>query len=128
MNPFSATSVPLMTVSGAPLRIVTIGENDQSAAIVRTIASLAKLLCVPITAEGVESETIRQQLAEAGCQDAQGWLFGRAVSAQFVRDHFDLPSEQPQGPLDPLETNDHERRDGDRRAAARARLVVGRKW
>ena len=108
--------------------VATIGENEQSAAIVRTIASLGKLLCVPITAEGVESETIRQQLAEAGCQDAQGWLFGRAVSAQFVRDHFDLPSEGTHGASGPTETNDHERRDGDRRAAARARLAVGRKW
>ncbi|MCL6683664.1 putative bifunctional diguanylate cyclase/phosphodiesterase [Sphingomonas alba] len=108
--------------------VATIGESEQSAAIVRTIASLGKLLCVPITAEGVESETIRQQLADAGCQDAQGWLFGRAVSAQFVRDHFDLPAEGSEGPLDPLDTIDHERRDGDRRAAARARLAAGRKW
>jgi diguanylate cyclase (GGDEF)-like protein len=108
--------------------VATIGESEQSAAIVRTIASLGKLLCVPITAEGVETETIRQQLADAGCQDAQGWLFGRAVSAQFVRDHFDLPAEGLEGPLDPLDSTDHERRDGDRRAAARARLAVGRKW
>jgi len=108
--------------------VATIGENEQSAAIVRTIASLGKLLCVPITAEGVENEAIRLQLAEAGCQDAQGWLFGRAVSAQLVRDHFDLPAERAPGPLEPVETNDQERRDGDRRAAARARLAVGRKW
>ena len=71
--------------------VATIGENEQSAAIVRTIASLGKLLCVPITAEGVETEAVRRQLAEAGCQDAQGWLFGRAVSAQLVRSHFSLP-------------------------------------
>ena len=108
--------------------VATIGENEQSAAIVRTIASLGKLLCVPITAEGVENEAIRLQLADAGCQDAQGWLFGRAVSAQLVRDHFDLPAERAPGPLEPVETNDQERRDGDRRAAARARLAVGRKW
>ena len=75
-----------------------------------------------------ELEIARQQLADAGCQDAQGWLFGRAVSAQFVRDHFDLPAEGLEGPLDPLDSTDHERRDGDRRAAARARLAVGRKW
>jgi len=46
----------------------------------------------------------------------------------FVRDHFDLPAEGLEGPLDPLDSTDHERRDGDRRAAARARLAVGRKW
>jgi len=108
--------------------VATIGESEQSAAIVRTIASLGKLLCVPITAEGVENEQIRLQLAEAGCQDAQGWLFGRAVSAQFVRNHFDLPTQGSEAALDPLDSAGHERRDGDRRAVARARLAAGRKW
>ena len=108
--------------------VASIEDNEQSAAIVRTVASLGKLLCVPITAEGVESEEIRSRLAEAGCQDAQGWLFGKAVSAQHVRDHFELPNGNEHGPLEPIEGSDHERRDGARRAASRARLAVGRKW
>jgi len=78
--------------------VASISDNAQSAAIVRTIASLGKLLCVPITAEGVETETVRRQLADAGCQDAQGWLFGRAVSAQFVRCHFNLTDEDGDKP------------------------------
>jgi EAL domain-containing protein (putative c-di-GMP-specific phosphodiesterase class I) len=40
---------------------------------------------VPITAEGVESEQIRNALADYGCSEAQGWLFGRAISAEAVR-------------------------------------------
>ena len=40
---------------------------------------------MPITAEGVESEQIRNALAEFGCSEAQGWLFGRAISAEAVR-------------------------------------------
>jgi diguanylate cyclase (GGDEF)-like protein len=59
--------------------ISSLGENDQAAAIVQTIAALAKTLGVPITAEGIESEDIRQQMATLGCTDAQGWHFGRAV-------------------------------------------------
>ena len=43
-----------------------------------TIASLGHTLNVPITAEGVESESIRTALAQYGCSEAQGWLFGRA--------------------------------------------------
>jgi diguanylate cyclase (GGDEF)-like protein len=108
--------------------VATIGEDNQSAAIVSTIASLGKMLCVPITAEGVESEEIRRRLAAAGCQDAQGWLFGRAVSAQFVRSHFNLPEAGTDDAEDGASPANHERRDNDRRAAARARLVAGRKW
>jgi predicted signal transduction protein with EAL and GGDEF domain len=40
---------------------------------------------VPITAEGVESEQIRSALAGFGCSEAQGWLFGRPISAEAVR-------------------------------------------
>ena len=81
--------------------VATLGDNEQSEAIVRTIASLGKMLCVPITAEGVETESIRKRLAEVGCQDAQGWLFGRAVSAQFIRGQFDLPNAEAGDPDQP---------------------------
>ena len=45
---------------------------------------------MPITAEGVESEQIRSALAEFGCSEAQGWLFGRAVSGESVRTFLGL--------------------------------------
>ena len=109
--------------------VASIGDNEQSAAIVRTIASLGKMLCVPITAEGVETESVRQRLAEAGCQDAQGWLFGRAVSAQFVRSHFNLPIAGPvAGEASSVVAVNHERRDSDRRAGQGAQRASGRKW
>ena len=62
-----------------------------------TIASLGHTLNVPITAEGVESEQIRAALKEFGCTEAQGWLFGRAVSADSVRTFLGLreQGEQP---------------------------------
>jgi diguanylate cyclase (GGDEF)-like protein len=100
--------------------VASISDNEQSAAIVRTIASLGKLLCVPITAEGVETETVRRQLADAGCQDAQGWLFGRAVSAQFVRCHFNLPT-------DTDEDGDQPQVQGQA-AAIPSRTAQRRKW
>jgi len=65
--------------------INTMVKSDQTAAIVDTIASLGHSLQVPLTAEGVESEQIREALKEVGCSEAQGWLFGRAVSADAVR-------------------------------------------
>jgi diguanylate cyclase (GGDEF)-like protein len=65
--------------------ITTIVKSDQTAAIVNTIAGLGHNLDLPITAEGVESEQIRSALAGFGCSEAQGWLFGRAISGDAVR-------------------------------------------
>ena len=55
-------------------------ENDESAAIVKSIASLASSLNVPITAEGIESDEMRGYLDDIGSMDGQGWLYGRASS------------------------------------------------
>jgi diguanylate cyclase (GGDEF)-like protein len=70
--------------------ITTIVKSEQTAAIVNTIAGLGHNLDVPITAEGVESEQIREALADFGCSEAQGWLFGRAISAEAVRSFLAL--------------------------------------
>ena len=70
--------------------ISTIVKSEQTAAIVNTIANLGHTLNVPITAEGVESEQIRTELSKYGCSEAQGWLFGRAVSAETVRSFLGL--------------------------------------
>ncbi|HVL78841.1 MAG TPA: EAL domain-containing protein [Sphingomicrobium sp.] len=64
--------------------ITRLVKSDRTAAIVNTIASLGHELNVPLTAEGVESEQIRSALGKLGCSEAQGWLFGRAVSAATV--------------------------------------------
>ena len=65
-------------------------DDQQSAAIVGTIAALGQSLSVPVTAEGVESEGVRGKLSGLGCSEAQGWLFGRAISARAVREFLDL--------------------------------------
>jgi len=64
--------------------INTMVKSGRTDAIVDTIASLGHKLNVPITAEGVESEQIRGEISKLGCSEAQGWLFGRAVSAATV--------------------------------------------
>ena len=75
--------------------ITTIVKSEQTAAIVSTIAGLGHNLDVPITAEGVESEQIRSALADFGCSEAQGWLFGRAISAEAVRSFLAMNSSEP---------------------------------
>jgi diguanylate cyclase (GGDEF)-like protein len=77
--------------------IATLVKSEQTAAIVSTIANLGHTLNVPITAEGVESEHIRNELKKFGCSEAQGWLFGRAVSADTVRTFLDLQTPSSDG-------------------------------
>jgi diguanylate cyclase (GGDEF)-like protein len=109
--------------------INSLGVNDQAAAIVQTIASLGKALSVPITAEGVESDAIREQMAALGCTDAQGYHFGRAVSGTVATTHFDVPKpataskfETKRTPLsEPLSRPEEE--EGPARKPA-----AGRKW
>lgn len=91
-------------------------SNEQSEAIVKTIADLARALKLPVTAEGVESEATAHLLQSMGCQDGQGWLFGRAVPAQDVRQQLGLsslrvPAGEPRG-VEPIsqERRDHHRR------------------
>jgi diguanylate cyclase (GGDEF)-like protein len=77
--------------------ITTIVRSQRTAEIVNTIASLGHTLDVPISAEGVESEQIRAALERFGCSEAQGWLFGRAVSGDAVRSFLRM-SEAGVGP------------------------------
>ena len=106
--------------------INSLGKSDQAAAIVQTITSLGKTLSVPITAEGVESDHIREQMAALGCTDAQGFHFGRAVSAHVATSHFNAPKvpakfKAERTPLnEPLAKTDEQ---GPRR-----RPAAGQKW
>jgi diguanylate cyclase (GGDEF)-like protein len=77
--------------------ITTIVKSQRTAEIVNTIAGLGHTLDVPISAEGVESEQIRAALERYGCTEAQGWLFGRAISGDAVRSFLRM-SEAGVGP------------------------------
>ncbi|HSA54080.1 MAG TPA: bifunctional diguanylate cyclase/phosphodiesterase [Gemmatimonadaceae bacterium] len=58
------------------------GPNEL--ALVRTIVSLARILGLRTVAEGVEDERQQKQLAALGCDAAQGFLFGRPMSAREI--------------------------------------------
>ena len=60
-------------------------DDKQCDALVQAISGIGKGLKIPITAEGVESEAIQKKLHELGCDDAQGWLFSKALTADEVR-------------------------------------------
>lgn len=74
--------------------IGTLPEGVADAAILRAVRALASALRLRLVAEGVEREAQRDFLARLGCEEAQGWLFGRAVPAEVLRGAWG-----PAGPL-----------------------------
>ncbi|WP_371411995.1 EAL domain-containing protein [Neorhizobium sp. T6_25] len=55
-------------------------SDQQSWAVLQTIVSLATGLGLSLVAEGVESRTEWQMLASLGCEDGQGYFFGKPLS------------------------------------------------
>jgi diguanylate cyclase (GGDEF)-like protein len=58
------------------------GENDL--AIVRSVIALARTMGLTTLAEGVENEDQARFLVQEGCEQAQGFLYSKAVSAEEV--------------------------------------------
>ncbi|MET0293327.1 MAG: EAL domain-containing protein, partial [Steroidobacteraceae bacterium] len=69
--------------------VATMAERPQSAAIVGTIISLARRLRLTVIAEGVETQPQALALKALGCNELQGYLFGRprdqAATANVLR-------------------------------------------
>jgi diguanylate cyclase (GGDEF)-like protein len=61
-----------------------LGKRDDSVVIVRAIISMAKALGVATVAEGVESEDQFACLKTEGCDEIQGYLISRPMSAEDV--------------------------------------------
>ena len=69
---------------------VTRMETDHNdAVLVRSIIELARNLGLSVTAEGVESESIKTSLGKLGCDFAQGFHIGRPASADECRRHLE---------------------------------------
>ncbi|WP_372422661.1 putative bifunctional diguanylate cyclase/phosphodiesterase [Salinarimonas chemoclinalis] len=59
-------------------------EDPDDAAIASAVIELGRALEIAVTAEGVETRAQAAFLAERGCAQAQGWLFGRPMPAGAV--------------------------------------------
>ena len=64
--------------------ITNMDDNDENAAIVRTISALGIGLGLPITAEGIETSAVCLQLSELGAFTGQGYLYGKPQPAGEV--------------------------------------------
>ncbi|MCY4746391.1 EAL domain-containing protein [Pelomonas sp. UHG3] len=75
-----------------------IGEEPDGAALVDAIIALAHRLHLRVVAEGVETELQRDYLLQQGCDELQGYHFGRPAPAATLEQHL---LEQTRAPLTP---------------------------
>lgn len=61
-------------------------DSASSQAIIRSVRSLCEGLSITMICEGVETEAQRAFLAEIGCEQGQGYLFGRPQDNDAIRD------------------------------------------
>jgi len=64
--------------------VARVGDGTRSEELIRAIVAMAAALGLDVVAEGVETEEQVQFLQRTGCRSAQGWLFGRPMSAADV--------------------------------------------
>jgi diguanylate cyclase (GGDEF)-like protein/PAS domain S-box-containing protein len=74
--PFDKIKIDRCFISGLP--------NDDSVAIVRAIAGLAKSLSMITTAEGVETQEQFNEVQSLGCTEMQGFFFSRPRPAREI--------------------------------------------
>lgn len=77
--------------------IVGSESDDSTRAVMASSVAIAKALGMTVTAEGVETEAHADLARIAGCDQMQGWLYSRAISAtalaQFLIDDSKLAGE-----------------------------------
>ncbi|HBV40075.1 MAG TPA: bifunctional diguanylate cyclase/phosphodiesterase [Erwinia sp.] len=64
----------------------SLGVTENSTAIIESVVKLGQAMGLTVTAEGVETDSQMAALAEAGCNQLQGYLFSQAVSEDKIAD------------------------------------------
>jgi len=74
-------NIPLHELKIDKSFVMTIVDDEQNAAIVRTTIDLAHSLNLEVVAEGVEDEATLRRIASLGCEQAQGYFLSKPVPA-----------------------------------------------
>ncbi len=72
-------------------------DNKDDVAITQAIISLGQNLGLEIIAEGVETEAQQNLLKIMGCQEVQGYLYGKPISAEAFEKKLIRGYKQPSG-------------------------------
>jgi diguanylate cyclase (GGDEF)-like protein len=109
--------------------VLSMMDNEESAAIVSAITSLGASLHLPVTAEGVETVAIQNSLKALGCAQGQGWHYGKPLPGAEITKLMDVAERHASSseatlskPVSCTEIDQPcpgERRDQDRRGASR---------
>jgi diguanylate cyclase (GGDEF)-like protein len=65
--------------------VAKLGNDKDNATIIQAITSMGEGMSMPITAEGIESEAVLNELRALGKFKGQGYLYGRPIDAAQVR-------------------------------------------
>ena len=76
------TRLPFDTLKIDRYFVRTMGANEGSAKIVRSVVNLGRDLYLEVVAEGVENTAMARQLMEIGCHYGQGFGYAAALPAQ----------------------------------------------
>jgi len=61
--------------------ILDVDENEDASSIVQTIVSLGRNMGMRVVAEGIERNSQAERLKTFGCDEAQGFLYSRAIQS-----------------------------------------------
>jgi EAL domain-containing protein (putative c-di-GMP-specific phosphodiesterase class I) len=88
--------------------VMRLSEDEYSAAITHSLIDLGHRLGLRVVAEGVQTERAWQCLAEWGCDEVQGHLLGRPMTApeldRWLREVASRPLGRSQPPAWPAAT------------------------
>ena len=72
--------------------IISMGSDENATAIVRAVVSIGEALGVAVIAEGVETPQQADMLRDEGCNEAQGYLYGRPTPVEELSKLLQLSS------------------------------------